>query len=196
LAYTVPTNHPGVLRYSLLLPLVADKGDLDSYLRRYRTPPHGPIFQVQEENSYNEFVLKARPILLIAFRDLARAVRLLQENVLRHRDIKPHNVLIHGDYVMLSDFGLSQIYEGDDGETLGSSGPAGINNHRYRVPEVIDGRTRSEKTDVYSLGCTFVEIVDTLMGEACKVNPWPEERTYHFVYAGEKRGLTRLWCSD
>lgn len=97
---------------------------------------------------------------------------------MRHRDIKPENVLIYNDRVMLSDFGFAQVYGGDQGETLGSSGPPGINNYRYGAPEVLEGRTRSEKSDVYSLGCTFVEMVVTILYHRCKLNPWPDERWF------------------
>lgn len=176
LAYTTPTADPSVLRYSLILDPVADGGDLETFMKRYRTGRPDPF--LEQKASDDRFFLEAPSILLGTFEDLAGAVRLIRENKLRHRDIKPPNVLIHRKRVLLSDFGFAQVYGGDRGETLGSSGPAGIKNHRYRAPEVLDGGTRSDKTDVYSLGCTFVEIVATMMGERCPVNPWPEEQWF------------------
>jgi serine/threonine protein kinase len=75
-----------------------------------------------------------------------------------HRDIKPSNILIKGTKPYLTDFGLAKVVGPDD-----SSTSSGIDVHgtmAYRAPEVRPGFVRHNgKPDVFSLGCTFSEMV-------------------------------------
>jgi hypothetical protein len=66
-----------------------------------------------------------------------------------HRDIKPANVLLAGDHVYLSDFGLTRAESGADitetGEWLGTVD--------FMSPEHLRGERTSARSDVYSVGC-------------------------------------------
>jgi serine/threonine protein kinase len=70
-----------------------------------------------------------------------------------HRDIKPANILLEGDTAFVSDFGLAKDSQASNltrpGQALGSLD--------YMSPEQIRGEDVSPATDVYALGCVFVE---------------------------------------
>ena len=66
---------------------------------------------------------------------LAVAVRFLHESCVRHKDIKPQNVLVHRGSVLLTDFGISRDWT-DAGHST-TTGPTPMSN-RYCAPEVGD----------------------------------------------------------
>ena len=66
-----------------------------------------------------------------------------------HRDIKPANVLLAGDHVYLSDFGITRADSGtsitDTGEWLGTVD--------FMSPEHLRGERTTPRSDVYAVGC-------------------------------------------
>src|SRR5690606_35096654 len=90
-------------------------------------------------------------ILLEAAKGLRAAHR---KNVL-HRDIKPSNILIsHDGEVKLADFGLASLADqaGDDqSEVRGTLA--------YLAPEQIRGEPIDQRSDLFSLGATFFEML-------------------------------------
>jgi serine/threonine protein kinase len=103
-----------------------------------------------------------RSFLRTFFGCLATAVYYLHENRVRHKDIKPQNVLVKGHQVFLTDFGISLDWSELDQST--TSGPA-IRTLRYCAPEVADFMPRNLLSDVWSLGCVVLEIWTALKGE-------------------------------
>jgi len=102
-----------------------------------------------------------RAILRSFFGCLAKALQYLHENSIRHRDLKPQNILVHRKNVLLTDFGLSRDYAGFSGATT-----SGITakSPRYCAPEVADHAPRNKSSDIWSLGCIFLEMCATLKG--------------------------------
>jgi serine/threonine protein kinase len=92
----------------------------------------------------------------------------LHENRIRHKDIKPQNVLVKGYQVFLTDFGISLDWSELNQST--TSGPA-IRTLHYCAPEVADFMPRNSLSDVWSLGCVFLEIWTALKGEKNHVSP-------------------------
>ncbi len=73
-----------------------------------------------------------------------------------HRDIKPENILVDGDRVFLTDFGLATIKAGAHGD------PAGANviaSPLHAPPETFTGGTRDERSDVYSAASTLYNLI-------------------------------------
>jgi eukaryotic-like serine/threonine-protein kinase len=79
------------------------------------------------------------------------------ENVL-HRDIKPGNILLEDDRVLVCDFGVARAVEVAAGDTISSSGLV-LGTPAYMSPEQAMGAPLDERTDVYGLGCVIYEML-------------------------------------
>ncbi|KAF2450634.1 hypothetical protein P171DRAFT_426964 [Karstenula rhodostoma CBS 690.94] len=90
---------------------------------------------------------------------LASSIRYLHEQrpVVKHMDIKPQNILVkQGEdmpHVFLSDFGVSSI-----GEIAANNKPMPL-TRQYCAPEVSEGVSRELASDIWSLGCVFLEML-------------------------------------
>ncbi|MCJ1279363.1 hypothetical protein MMC21_007187 [Puttea exsequens] len=114
---------------------------------------------------------------------LARALEFLHEQNVRHKDIKPGNILVHSGNVLFTDFGLSFDFSDADGSTTVSM----VNGMtpRYCAPEVAAHEPRNTASDIWSLGVVFLEMVTVLKG-----------KTVEFMYEffgrhGSRQGFVR-----
>ena len=89
-------------------------------------------------------------------------------NPIRHKDIKPHNILLSfesqiserpGVRPIIIDFGISK--EHIDGATTANMG-----TYEYKAPQQIKKQSPTLASDVFSLGCCFTLIEGVL-------RPWP-----------------------
>ncbi|KAF2124893.1 kinase-like protein [Dothidotthia symphoricarpi CBS 119687] len=98
-----------------------------------------------------------RPTLQTFFGCLAASINYLHDKEVKHRDIKPQNILIYKSNVLITDFGLSRDFlDTTSGRT--SSTP------RYCPPEVADWKKRNWSADIWSMGCVFLEMAAALHG--------------------------------
>ncbi|GGO62635.1 hypothetical protein GCM10012289_07760 [Nonomuraea cavernae] len=73
-----------------------------------------------------------------------------------HRDVKPANVLLEGDRIVLTDFGIAAV-EGD--ATLTRPGTV-LGTPAYMSPEQIAGRAVTPAADLWSLAATLYAAVE------------------------------------
>lgn len=103
-----------------------------------------------------------RPELRTFFGCLATALEYLHEHKVRHKDIKPGNILVNHGNILLTDFGLSLDFTDADGSTTTSM----VNGMtpRYCAPEVAQFQPRNTMSDIWSLGVVFMEMIVVLKG--------------------------------
>ncbi|MEM7203495.1 MAG: protein kinase [Planctomycetota bacterium] len=98
--------------------------------------------------------------LVLQIRDAALAVHYAHEHGIVHRDIKPHNLLIERDRVVVTDFGLAKHLTADAAPSLSVSGHI-LGTPSYMAPEQASGRVHDvdPRTDVYGLGATLFDLI-------------------------------------
>jgi serine/threonine protein kinase len=155
-------NHAHILRLigtyvkgrdlSILLYPVASC-NLEEFLYDVQHTLHCSIFWLRAQSSIEQF-----------FPCLSSAVRYIHENLTKHMDIKPQNILVEtrGNITYrpyIADFGIARVYNTlEDVETNGRTSFT----KRYAAPEVVRQDTRGLTADIFSLGCVFLELGDSL----------------------------------
>lgn len=122
----------------------------------------------QPERSPSPFYFQTQPpaVEMVAnlrtfFGCLTAALAYLHDQNIRHKDIKPQNILVSKDNVLFSDFGLSRDFGDDVGSTTSGITPASA---RYCAPEVATYEARNTSSDIWSLGCVFLEMSAAMHG--------------------------------
>ncbi|KAJ4376320.1 hypothetical protein N0V83_001603 [Neocucurbitaria cava] len=87
---------------------------------------------------------------------LARATDYMHYNCVKHKDIKPSNILVRGDEIYITDFGIAKDFLPDTDSA--STAWQAEGTRRYCPPEVLNQGRRGRASDVYSLGCCFLEL--------------------------------------
>jgi hypothetical protein len=83
------------------------------------------------------------------------ALRAAHRQGVLHRDVKPANILLGDDRVVLTDFGIAAI---DDATSITSTGQM-IGSPAFLAPERLDGRPATAATDLWALGVTLYTAV-------------------------------------
>lgn len=96
------------------------------------------------------------------FRCLANAVSYIHGIGIRHRDIKPDNILVKNKKVLLADFGISKMVLGKTLSTTKAGDAFRGRTVTHCAPEVDDGGTRSRSADIFSLGAVFLDMLAAL----------------------------------
>ncbi|CAI7653857.1 unnamed protein product [Penicillium bialowiezense] len=101
---------------------------------------------------------------------LATGLQFLHNRQIRHKDIKPGNILVHEGRVLFTDFGLSLDFEDATGST--TVGMVNFTTPRYSAPEVVLWEPRNTSSDIWSLGVIFLEMMVVLKGKTIQ---WMDE---------------------
>ena len=103
------------------------------------------------------FPIKDLANLRCFFGCLSSAVKYLHEQKCRHKDIKPGNILIKDEKVLITDFGTALDWTELDADMTDGRPEAYTN--AYAAPEVVQARPRNSSADVWSLGCVFLDML-------------------------------------
>ena len=135
------TDNEHAQHYIVMLP-IADK-NLNAYLRTLTTP----------------LGLASVDTLLRMMGCLVTGLAILHEEHIRHHDIHPGNILIHGTNPLYADFGLSYCFDSKiDSKTLENP----YHNWIFAAPEYKKKTERGTASDVFALGGVLYEILAVL----------------------------------
>jgi serine/threonine protein kinase len=99
------------------------------------------------------------------FRCLASALAYMHAQGIYHEDIKPANIVHRGDTIFFTDFSSSRWLETSQDTSTESSAKA---SHLFAAPEAISDNGKvlryGSKSDIFSLGLVYVEMLVILMG--------------------------------
>ncbi|CAO2657288.1 Nn.00g034140.m01.CDS01 [Neocucurbitaria sp. VM-36] len=103
---------------------------------------------------------------------LSNTLAFIHSQGVRHKDIKPKNILVKEGMVIFADFGSSHAFL-DEGNST-TEGPSFGHTKVYCAPEVMANRKRGRAADIFSLGCVFTELVVWLAGYS--IAEWVHDR--------------------
>lgn len=93
---------------------------------------------------------------------LLRALDYVHSMNVRHKDIKPQNILLKNYKVYLTDFGISKDFRNLTSKTEGT---LGVISQRYIAPEMDREDRRGRSTDIWALGCVLIELCTVASSE-------------------------------
>ena len=112
------------------------------------------------------FIEARLPSLRSYFGCLSSAVSYLHRQRIRHRDLKPQNILVKGHGIFITDFGTAL-----DWSKTGKDTTMEINapfTEQYMAPEVAKRVPRNSASDMWSLGIVFLDMTTVLRGRTLK----------------------------
>lgn len=182
MATVFKAHQPGLNRdvaLKILPPYVAEKeGFTERFTREAQAignlhhPNILPVYDSGQDKGYGYIAMRyvpqattlaglmKNPLEMQQVVELTRQIAAALEHAHRagivHRDIKPTNILMDNDWVLLSDFGLAKMME-TPSELTGSG--VGIGTPSYMSPEQARGGQVDHRTDIYSLGIIVFEML-------------------------------------
>ena len=106
---------------------------------------------------------------------LIRAMDYIHEMRVKHKDIKPSNLLVDGNKIYITDFGISKDMA--NAGTTGTYGAVGPYTPMYCAPEATNcAERRGSSVDIFSLGCVILELATVLIAPAGSLQRFKEYR--------------------
>jgi predicted Ser/Thr protein kinase len=87
-------------------------------------------------------------------RQACEALQYVHDQQIVHRDVKPQNLIVGENGVVLVDFGIARLL--DEAELQGT---VGIGTPRFMAPEVFAGGRVSPRTDVFGIAATLWTLI-------------------------------------
>jgi serine/threonine protein kinase len=87
-------------------------------------------------------------------RQTCEALQYVHDQQIVHRDVKPQNIILAEQGIVLVDFGIARILDEEE-----QQGTVGIGTPRFMAPEVFAGGQVSPRTDVFSVAATLWTLI-------------------------------------
>jgi serine/threonine protein kinase len=142
--------------FGIILEPVASDESLEHFLAEY-----WDIYDSSDTESAARRTVTMASILEQGFGCLAAGLAFMHEKKIRHKDIKPHNILVHEGRMIYTDFGYSFNSSGFSRST--TVGRPSFFTPKYSAPEVLEHEDRNSRSDVFSLGCVFFDMLSALI---------------------------------
>lgn len=147
-------------RYHILMTPVADGGSLDDLFCALRKYPE-------------RMTPQAKVTLQHCFGCLTLTMAHIHGESIRHKDVKPENILVHQGKVLFSDFGIAFDFSPSQGGRSTTDGEVGLHSLLYSAPEVHERKPRNAKSDMFSLGVVLYKILSFHETELTGFDPPP-----------------------
>jgi serine/threonine protein kinase len=158
---------------------------------------HGPLVSKVEDLDLSMSAPARISRLRNFFPCLTEALEYLHRENVKHKDIKPANILIDRfDSPILADFDISHRYT--DQKDAPTRGPTRF-TYPYAAPEAIGNDDRPFQSDTFSLGCVFSEMITLVMCqnlldfEAHRASGPNRDAAFHQCIATTQDWLHRLY---
>ncbi len=136
------------------------------------------VMDLLKGKSLDKMLSEQGPLTVPCFANIAlqilSAIEHAHRNGVVHRDIKPGNIVLMDEdagYAKVVDFGLAKL--GQENNKLTHSGEI-WGSPPYMSPEQCKGEATDNRSDIYSVGCVFYEM---LMGQ----DPFPNSNLYELL---------------
>ena len=156
-ALTNEINHLTNLSHNRIVTFLGSLTDNEEYILSVclEFTPGGSLFTLLKKDGK----LNLRTTIQYT-RQILEGVSYLHQQRVIHRDIKGKNILIKNfNNIKLADFGISKQIE-TLSQTHGAN-TSKIGTIQWMAPEVITGKEYGLKVDLWSVGCTVVEMLTT-----------------------------------
>lgn len=156
--------------------------DMEAWLNLRSTPMNLACLSTSEQRLY----------LYTAAAKLVSALTALHQEVgglvTSHHDLKPRNILLIGENLMIADLGMSNLVYSDRAGGSGINGANGIGTRSYRPPEYFkDHSWEKDETrkfgrafDMWAMGCIMIQLAVLI------VWGWDSGRIQEFRRARER----------
>lgn len=155
---------------------------------------HLPLADCDLESLLNKSIDDRRAVISEADLEqslgcLCAALYFMHQQGVRHKDIKPQNILVHENSLVFTDFGLSKDFS-ELSTSITSDWAVGTRS--YYAPEMANGKPRGTSADVFSLGCVLLEILSAL------VSLTPDDRSHFLSLKPYHRNLKEMqaWIKE
>ena len=164
-------NHPHVVRMVaaciqgnslgiLMYPPAPAGGNLDSYTSSISTA-------LQHQTSLPEKIVERLVQLPRNFVCLSEGLRYLHDLNIKHKDIKPSNILIDAfGSPIFTDFDISHRYL--DAAKAVTDGATRM-TYNYASPEAANDGRRALESDIFSLGAVFLDLSTLIVGRSLEI---------------------------
>ncbi|KAH9823717.1 Protein kinase [Teratosphaeria destructans] len=123
-----------------------------------------PVAEMNLDGFLKRYTSTDAPSLRQFFGCLASAVDYLHTERIRHRDLNPRNILVASHTVRISDFGSA--FDSAGTRTSRTRDLQAPRTAGYQSPEMMKHQERNSKSDMFSLGVVFLEMLSALKGRS------------------------------